>query len=88
MTDENYAGLTQLGAKVTTVEAYRTVSGTALDVEDCRSWIARAAVGAVTFASPSAVAELESALGKEDFARLLDHTPAVAIGPTMSRSLP
>lgn len=81
------AGLRQLGAKVTTVEAYRTVSGTALDVEDCRSWIARAAVGAVTFASPSAVAELESALGKEDFARLLDHTPAVAIGPTTARAL-
>src|SRR5215469_12464528 len=64
-------GLTQLGAEVTTVEAYRMVSGTALDVEDCRSWIAREGVGAVTFASPSAVAELESALGQEDFARLL-----------------
>ena len=60
------AGLTQLGAEVTTVEAYRTVAGTALDVDDCRSWIARDAVGAVTFASPSAVAELESALGVED----------------------
>jgi uroporphyrinogen-III synthase len=78
------AGLTQLGAKVTTVEAYRTVSETALDVEDCRSWIAR---DAVTFASPSAVAELENALGKEDFARLLGHTPAVAIGPTTARAL-
>lgn len=81
------AGLTQLGAEVTTVEAYRTVSGTALDVEDCRSWIARQGVGAVTFASPSAVAELESALGKEDFARLLGTAPAVAIGPTTARAL-
>lgn len=81
------AGLTQLGAEVTTVEAYRTVSGTALDVEDCRSWIARRGVGAVTFASPSAVVELESALGKEDFARLLATTPAVAIGPTTARAL-
>lgn len=81
------AGLTQLGAEVTTVEAYRTVSGAALDVEDCRSWIARNAVGAVTFASPSAVAELESALGKDDFARLLGHAPAVAIGPTTARAL-
>jgi uroporphyrinogen-III synthase len=80
-------GLTQLGAEVTTVEAYRTVSGTALDVEDCRSWIARDAVGAVTFASPSAVAELESALGKEDFGRLLDRAPAVVIGPTTARAL-
>ena len=81
------AGLTQLGAEVTTVEAYRTVSGTALDVEDCRSWIERQGVGAVTFASPSAVIELESALGKEDFARLLATAPAVAIGPTTARAL-
>ena len=81
------SGLAQLGAKVTTVEAYRTVSGTALDLEDCRSWIAREAVGAVTFASPSAVTELESALGKEDFARLLGTAPAVAIGPTTARAL-
>lgn len=81
------AGLTQLGAEVTTVEAYRTVAGTALDVEDCRSWIARQGVGAVTFASPSAVIELESALGGEDFARLLAAAPAVAIGPTTARAL-
>jgi uroporphyrinogen-III synthase len=81
------AGLTQLGAQVTTVEAYRTVPGTALDVADCRSWIARQGIGAVTFASPSAVAELESALGPEDFARLLGAAPAVAIGPTTARAL-
>jgi uroporphyrinogen-III synthase len=81
------AGLTQLGAEVTTVEAYQTVSGAALDVEDCRSWIARDAVGAVTFASPSAVEELESALGEEDFRRLLGRAPAVAIGPTTARAL-
>ena len=81
------AGLAQLGAEVTTVEAYRTVSGTTLDVADCRSWIARQGVGAVTFASPSAVAELESALGKDDFARLLGTAPAVAIGPTTARAL-
>lgn len=81
------AGLTQLGAEVTTVEAYRTVAGTALDVADCRSWIARQGVGAVTFASPSAVIELESALGAEDFARLLAAAPAVAIGPTTARAL-
>lgn len=80
-------GLTQLGAEVTTVEAYRTVSGSALDVEDCRSYIARDGVGAVTFASPSAVVELEGALGKEDLGRLLSRVPAVAIGPTTARAL-
>src|SRR5207244_2279362 len=48
------AGLTQLGAQVTQLEAYRT-EGSALDVDDCRAWIARGGVGAVTFASPSAL---------------------------------
>jgi uroporphyrinogen-III synthase len=81
------AGLTQLGAEVIQVEAYRTKSSNALDVEDCRSWIARGSIGAVTFASPSAVDELEHALGKDDFDRLLSAAPAVAIGPTTAKAL-
>jgi uroporphyrinogen-III synthase len=81
------AGLRQLGAEVTRVEAYRTASGSALDVTECRAWIARAGIGAVTFTSPSAVVELESALGKEDFARLLHSAPAVVIGPTTAQAL-
>lgn len=81
------AGLTQLGAEVVQVEAYRTESSLALDVEECRAWIASGGVGAVTFASPSAVEELEHALGKEDFGRLLADVPAVAIGPTTARAL-
>jgi uroporphyrinogen-III synthase len=81
------AGLAQLGAEVVQVEAYRTQSAPALDVEDCRSWIAREVIGAVTFASPSAVEELEHALGKDDFDRLLSTAAAVAIGPTTARAL-
>jgi uroporphyrinogen-III synthase len=81
------AGLTQLGAEVVQVEAYRTESATSLDVNDCRSWIARGGIGAVTFASPSAVDELEHALGKQDFDRLLSSAAAVAIGPTTARAL-
>jgi uroporphyrinogen III methyltransferase / synthase len=80
------AGLSQLGAEVVQVEAYRTEPA-ALDVEECKSLIARAAIGAVTFASPSAVVELERALGKESFERLLGAAPAVAIGPTTAREL-
>ena len=80
-------GLEQLGAAVVQVEAYRTESASALDVEDCRSWIARGGIGAVTFASPSAVDELEHALGKEDFKRLLSGAAAVAIGPTTAKAL-
>lgn len=81
------AGLKQLGADVTQVEAYRTESSNALDVENCRTWIARGTIGAVTFASPSAVDELEHALGKDDFDRLLSAAAAVAIGPTTARAL-
>jgi uroporphyrinogen-III synthase len=80
------AGLTQLGARVLQVEAYRTEAAS-LDVAECRSWISRDAIGAVTFASPSAVIELERALGKEDFDRLLGAAKAVAIGPTTAREL-
>ncbi len=81
------AGLTQLGAEVRTVEAYRTASGPSLDLETCREWIERQGIGAVTFASPSAVAELEDALGPADFSRLLEGAAAVAIGPTTARAL-
>jgi uroporphyrinogen-III synthase/uroporphyrinogen III methyltransferase/synthase len=79
-------GLRQLGAVVTQVEAYRT-TGARLDLGECRAWIARGEIGAVTFASPSAVAELAQALGEEDFERLLTDAAAVAIGPTTAREL-
>ena len=79
-------GLAQLGVEVTQVEAYRTEPA-ALDVAECRAWIERDGVGAVTFASPSAVVELESALGKADWDRLLGNAAAIAIGPTTSRAL-
>ncbi|HKT74450.1 MAG TPA: uroporphyrinogen-III synthase [Steroidobacteraceae bacterium] len=80
------AGLRQLGADVLQIEAYRTESS-ALDVADCRIRIARDSIGAVTFASPSAVIELERSLGKADFDRLLSTATAVAIGPTTAREL-
>jgi uroporphyrinogen-III synthase len=79
-------GLTQLGAVVTQVEAYRTQQAQ-LDLNACREWIARRAIGAVTFASPSAVSELAQALGSEDFTRLLSAAAAVAIGRTTAREL-
>jgi uroporphyrinogen-III synthase len=81
------AGLTQLGAEVVQVEAYKTESDASLDVEGCRAAMAEETIGAVTFASPSAVEELEHALGKADFDRLLATAPAVVIGPTTARAL-
>jgi uroporphyrinogen-III synthase len=80
------AGLRALGAIVTQVEAYRT-EGAVLDVNACRAWIERGGLGAVTFASPSAVTELARALGERDFGRLLGDAPPVAIGPTTAREL-
>lgn len=79
-------GLTQLGAQVTQVEAYRTEAA-ALNLSDCRAWIARGSIAAVTFASPSAVSELKRALGDEDFGRLLSLATAVAIGRTTASEL-
>jgi len=80
------AGLSQLGASVTQVEAYRTEPAT-LDLAECRAWIARRGIGAVTFASPSAVSELARALGESDFQRLLADAAAVAIGRTTALEL-
>jgi len=80
------AGLAQLGARVRQVEAYRTEAAT-LDIEECRAWIARGGIGAVTFASPSAVSELAQALGEADFQRLLAGARPVAIGRTTAAEL-
>jgi uroporphyrinogen-III synthase len=79
-------GLTRLGAELWAVEAYRTEAAP-LDVPACRTLIERAAVHAVTFTSPSAVEELERALGKGLFERLLEHASAVTLGPTTARAL-
>ncbi|HEU4627436.1 MAG TPA: uroporphyrinogen-III synthase [Steroidobacteraceae bacterium] len=80
-------GLAQLGATVTQVEAYRTEAAATLDVDACRAQIDRNEIGAVTFASPSAVIELERALGHEHFEKLFATAAAVAIGPTTARVL-
>lgn len=79
-------GLTAAGATVTQVEAYAT-NVRALDVTDCHEWVQRGAVGAVTFTSPSAVTELDRALGSAAFDRLLDSATAITLGTTTGRTL-
>ena len=79
-------GLNRLGAEVLAVEAYRTEAA-ALDIPACRALIERKAVQAVTFTSPSAVEELERALGRPLFEQLLEHASAVTLGPTTARAL-
>jgi uroporphyrinogen III methyltransferase / synthase len=80
------AGLRKLGATVLEVEAYRTEAAP-LDIEDCRDLIDHHAIGAVTFTSPSAVTELDQALGEAHFDRLLSHSAIIALGPTTGRAL-
>lgn len=80
------AGLRKLGAAVHQVEAYRTDAGT-LDVERCRSIIDRGGVSAVTFTSPSCVDELDRALGRDHFERLLGDACSVALGATTAHAL-
>jgi uroporphyrinogen-III synthase len=78
--------LAAAGALVTQVEAYATQAGT-LDVASCQDWVERGTIGAVTFASPSAVAELDRALGPATFDRLLDSSTAITLGTTTGRAL-
>ena len=79
-------GLTRCGAQVLQVEAYTTTAAT-LDVDACRDWVRRRAIGAVTFTSPSAVTELDQALGASAFDQLLDSASAISLGPTTGRAL-
>ena len=58
-------GLTQLGAASGSGRGLSYRGGGASMPSDCRAWIDREAIGAVTFASPSAVIELERALGSD-----------------------
>jgi uroporphyrinogen-III synthase len=80
------AGLTDAGAAVTQVEAYATVAAP-LDVPACHEWVQRCAIGAVTFTSPSAVIELDRALGADAFDSLLDCASAITLGPTTGKAL-
>ena len=80
------SGLAQLGAEVTQVEAYRT-DGAPLDLKECRATIRRGTIAAVTFTSPSTVAELERSLGAASFKRLLSRCAAIALGATTAQAL-
>jgi uroporphyrinogen-III synthase len=79
-------GLTAAGAFVTQVDTYSTRTAP-LDVTACADWVGRRAIGAVTFTSPSAVEELDRALGPGTFDELLDSATAITLGVTTGRTL-
>jgi len=78
-------GLSAAGAEVTAVEAYRTLPAPAETLICLASWIERAEVDAVAFASPSAVRAVFEALGPR--AGLLGRVLLAAIGPTTAGAL-
>jgi uroporphyrinogen-III synthase len=79
-------GLSAAGAEVTQVESYSTQAAT-LDVPACQNWVRRRAIGAVTFTSPSAVEELDRALGTSAFDELLEGATAISLGVTTGRTV-
>lgn len=76
-------GLTAAGARVASVEAYRTVPVPPERLARLASWIERREIDAVAFASPSAVRAVVAALGPAAMGGVL----LAAIGPTTSRAL-
>lgn len=85
------AELRRLGAQVCQVEAYRNEAA-APETSTWEAAIEAGKVGAVTFTSPSCVEELEHALGRGAFERLLAGARhrsacAVALGPTTAQAL-
>lgn len=79
-------GLSDLGARVDQVIAYRTVNPP-LDVPLCRASVEAGEVAVVTFTSPSAMKGLRAGLGRALFMGLARSLPAVAIGSTTAAAL-
>jgi uroporphyrinogen III methyltransferase/synthase len=79
-------GLTQLGAKVDRITAYRMVT-LPLDGAACRASVEAGEVQVVTFASPSAMKALRAGIGEALFDQLARSVPAAAMGPTTAGAL-
>jgi uroporphyrinogen-III synthase len=82
---ELLAGLEAAGAKVTAVEAYRTVAAPPELLAPLAAWLEAGEVDAVAFASPSAVRAVADALAGRK--ALLVRALVAAIGPTTASAL-
>jgi len=80
-------GLSQMGAEVEVVSAYRTGLPDGLDVEKTRTMLSRKKVDAVTFTSSSTVNHLVKMLDSADLPALLDGVVVASIGPVTSGTL-
>ena len=81
--EELPAGLAKLGAIVEAIEAYRTVKPEA-DCETVRRQLRERAIHAITFTSPSTIANFAGLLGVTDLSDLVGPALAGCIGPTTS----
>ena len=79
-------GLRQLGAHLDQVTVYVNKPAV-LDRKLCLQQIGDGAIDVVTFASPSAVENLQLSLEKRGFSLLKRASEAVAIGPTTAEAL-
>ncbi len=78
--------LRELGAEVESVTVYRTVRPESADENALRDRFRRGAIDAVTFASPSAVANFAGLLSAEDREAVRRHAIVAVIGPTTAEA--
>jgi uroporphyrinogen-III synthase len=79
-------GLTDLGAEVHVVTAYRMVV-LPLDAKACAAAVDGGEVGVVTFASPSALEGMRVGVGEALFRRLASEVPGAVMGETTAGAL-
>lgn len=79
-------GLTDLGAEVHVVTAYRMIV-LPLDAKACAAAVDGGEVGVVTFASPSALEGMRVGVGEALFRRLASEVPGAAMGETTAGAL-
>jgi uroporphyrinogen III methyltransferase/synthase len=79
-------GLSELGAEVDRVTAYRLIT-LPVDGEACGLALAAGEVQVVTFASPSAMWAFQAGIGEDLFNEMARSLPCAAMGPTTAKSL-
>lgn len=85
-TDGAPLALREMGARVTEVVAYRTMSPERVDASVADK-VRRGEVDVVMFASPSAVQNFVTVLGADEAARIAKTVQFAAIGPTTAQAL-
>jgi uroporphyrinogen-III synthase len=80
-------GLAALGARVETVEVYRTVEPDRADLEGITARLRDGRVDAAMFASPSAAKHFAALFGAEELRAITRRMAVAAIGPATAAAL-